>query len=355
MCPPSKRASTSCSAQTSSELPGMNLPKIMLASALLFCGVWGAAVQAAPNLPSPAASEARASITQPFSAPDFDDPAALEDARRGGSEAIGSLVDRLPKPYREQEIHPGGIRCLEFTTEHTLSNKVMLYLHGGGYFSGDPELARPMTAALATESPLRVVSVDYRLAPEHPFPAALDDALAVYDGLIESGLSADDIIVAGTSAGGGLTLSLALSLRAEGRPLPRALILISPWADLTGKAFSHRALEGIAPVMTWDGTLEAGAALYAGETPRDHPHVSPIFADFEGLPPTLVLVGGAELLVSDALNVTRAARAAGVPVTLDVRDAMWHLFPFWPDPNMPEAVSARRTIVDFARGQLGLE
>jgi len=324
----------------------------ILMAALTAAATFAEANERSPNQPSAAAQDARARITAPFSAPDFDDPAALAQARRRGSDAIGALVRELPIAYREQELRLGEVRCLEFSTERTRQDKVFLYLHGGGYFSGDPELARPMTAALAAASSLRVVSIDYRLAPEHPFPAALDDALAAYEALLRSGIRPADIVVGGTSAGGGLSLSLALRLRDAGRPLPAGLVLVSPWADLTGTAFSHRALDSIAPVLNWDGTLETGAARYAGDTPRDHPLVSPVFADLTGLPPTLILVGGAEILLSDALNVAQSARQAGVAVTLDVRDAMWHLFPFWPDPVMPEAVSARRTIVEFAQRQL---
>lgn len=203
--------------------------------------------------------------------------------------------------------------------------KAMLYLHGGAYCLGSPRTHRGLVSHLAAATGIEVVVPDYRLAPEHPFPAARDDVLRCYRELLARGIAAPDICIAGDSAGGGLALSLALRLRNENLPQPGALLLISPWVDLTLSGASIHSLQARDPMLhtSW---VAQGASLYAGKTPLDHPGCSPLFAELRGLPPMLIQVGTEEILFDDAQRLAQRARAAGVSVELQVYQGMWHVF-----------------------------
>ena len=204
----------------------------------------------------------------------------------------------------------------------------MLYLHGGGYTVGSPRTHRHLGAAIAAAAKAPVYMPDYRLAPEHPFPAAVEDALAAYRHLLDRGINPARIGIGGDSAGGGLTLALLLAARDEGLPMPATGICISPWADFTGSAASHETKRDIDP-MVRKGDLQTMTDHYLqGQDPKT-PLVSPIFADLKGLPPLLIQVGAAEILFDDAIVLERVARAAGIETTLEVWDDMfhvWHLF-----------------------------
>lgn len=201
--------------------------------------------------------------------------------------------------------------------------RAVLYLHGGGYCVGAPATYRVMTGNLARRCTARVFAADYRLAPEHPFPAAVDDALAAYRGLLDEGGDPAATVIAGDSAGGGLAVAAALRLRELALPLPAALVLFSPWADL-GLA----ALEPPPPgeIMITKAWLGACAAHYLAGHPADDPLASPVNADLRGLPPTLIQVGGDELLLTDARRLGVALRAAGVTVVAQEYPRRWHVF-----------------------------
>ncbi|MDT0617109.1 alpha/beta hydrolase [Salinisphaera sp. P385] len=223
----------------------------------------------------------------------------------------------------------------------------ILYLHGGGYVFGSPATHRALTGHLALATGATVRVPDYRLAPEHPFPAARDDALAVYRWLLDRGIEPSRILFAGDSAGGGLALSTAMALHEAGLPQPAGLALISPWADLTGSGRSMTTHADIDPMLTTDFAAYAARA-YAGDRPLADPGLSPLFGDFHGLPPMLVHLADDEILVSEGLATVKAARAAGVPVTLTRFPDLWHVFHLHAG-LLPEADAAVAEIADFAR------
>lgn len=214
---------------------------------------------------------------------------------------------------------------------------VVLYLHGGGYFFCSPRTHRPITIGLATHARSRVHVPDYRLAPEHPFPAALEDALASYRTLLAQGVSPAQIVVAGDSAGGGLALALLVALRDAGDPLPAGAILYSPWTDLaaTGQSLIDNDESDVMFRGAW---MAYGATIYLGDSgmPVDHPLVSPLYADFAGLPPLHCYVSTSEVLRDDTLRMAERARAAGVSVSVEMGRRLPHVWPIF-YPFLPEA------------------
>ena len=230
-----------------------------------------------------------------------------------------------------------------------LSANAILFLHGGAYIIGSPASHRSITGRLAKLTGATVFVPDYRLAPEHPFPAALDDALACYGELVATGYAPERIAVAGDSAGGGLALSLCLQLRAEGLAQPACLALISPWADLT--------LTSLAPIAS-DALLRAswlaqGAAAYLAGRAAEEPLVSPLFANLAGLPPTLIQSASDEILREDSRRLAAALDAAGVWVSLREFPLMWHDFQLYAGV-VPEATQAVREITQFVAPRLAL-
>jgi acetyl esterase/lipase len=228
----------------------------------------------------------------------------------------------------------------------------VLYLHGGGYVIGSCNTHRAMASHLATRTGLAVLVVDYRLAPEHPYPAAVDDALTAYEWLLAEGFAAGRIVIAGDSAGGGLTLATLVALRDRGRPLPALGVPISPWTDLTLSGESMTTMAERDPMVTRRG-LQRMADWYAGEAEPNAPLVSPLFADPAGLPPLLVHVGDVEILRDDAVRFADRAREAGVDVTLEVWPEMihvWHVF----GPDVPESEAGVARIAEFIAERLHL-
>lgn len=202
------------------------------------------------------------------------------------------------------------------------ADRAILYLHGGAYFAGSPATHRAITSRLARDCGAIVHALDYRLAPEYPFPAALDDALAGYRALLASGQPPEKIVLVGDSAGGGLALATALAAREEGLPPPSRLVLFSPWVDLTlANAQRPSPREHM---LSWAG-LRHAARLYApGDA--DHPLASPLHAELRGLPPVLVQTGSEEILLAESQQLCERARHAGVDIKLTVFDGMWHVF-----------------------------
>lgn len=202
---------------------------------------------------------------------------------------------------------------------------VLMYLHGGGYSVGSCVSHRALVAHLALAGRVRAFSVEYRLAPEHLFPAALDDACQAYRGLLANGLAPEKIILAGDSAGGGLAAATLVALRDAGDPLPAGAVLLSPWTDLAGAGASLQTRARRDPWLKPQG-IRPAAALYLGETAPDHPLASPLYADLHGLPPLLIHVGDDEILLDDSTRLAAKAQAAGVDVTLKIWPGMWHVF-----------------------------
>jgi monoterpene epsilon-lactone hydrolase len=223
---------------------------------------------------------------------------------------------------------------------------VLLYLHGGGYFACSAETHRPITAFFALHG-LCVFAPDYRLAPENPFPAAVDDAVAVYRGLLSAGYPPERLVVAGESAGGGLTLSLMLALRSAGVPLPAAAALYSPWTDLAATGDSVRTNTDRCAMFHGAG-IAYSARYYLGDTDPRNPLASPLYADLAGLPPLLIHVGADEVLLDDSTRLAERARAAGVPVDLKIWPVVPHAWQLAPH-RIPEARQSLRESAAFFR------
>jgi len=229
---------------------------------------------------------------------------------------------------------------------------IFLYLHGGGYVMGSCAAYRALASRIGLACGIQAVVPEYRLAPEHPFPAGLDDAVAAYHALLASGHDPRRIIIGGDSAGGGLTLATLLTLRDAGAPLPAAAVLLSPFTDLTcsGETLSTRA--ALEPWL--NPTLFAPLVrLYAGNHDRAQPLLSPLFGDLRGLPPLLIHVGDHEVLLADSTRLAERARAAGVSVLLAVWPELWHVFQLFA-PALPEAQRSLDQIGAFVRARLGL-
>jgi acetyl esterase/lipase len=222
---------------------------------------------------------------------------------------------------------------------------VVYYCHGGGYLVGSPVAYRRFADRLARSTGHDVAMIDYRLAPEHPFPAATDDAFAGYGALLAAGHDPATIVVAGDSAGGGLALATLLRIVESGLALPAGAVLLSPWTDLAATGASVRENALADPMLPASRIAEAAAA-YAGATALDHPWLSPLYGDYTGLPPLLILAGSTEILRDDAARVAERARAAGVTADLQIwRDAP-HVFPIFAD-ILPEGRRALAHIADF--------
>jgi len=243
----------------------------------------------------------------------------------------------LPKGVTVRTVQAGGVHAEWIEPAAASPQRVILYLHGGGYCICSLDTHRGLAARLALAGGSRLLLLDYRLAPEHPFPAALEDALTAYRWLLAEGVSPARIAIAGDSAGGGLTLATAVSLREGGDPLPAALALISPWSDLTFSGDTIRTLADVDPVLKVDGKVLVD--YYAGQHDPADPLISPLFADLRGLPPLFIQVGSDEILLSDSTRLAEKARLAGVDITLEVWKGMWHVFQVFA-PYVPEAQKA---------------
>ncbi|AEA62059.1 alpha/beta hydrolase [Burkholderia gladioli] len=224
----------------------------------------------------------------------------------------------------------------------------LLYFHGGGYYFCSPATHRPLVFALTAKAGARSFSVDYRLAPEAPFPAAHEDALAAYAALLEAGVDPATIVLGGDSAGGGLALALLVALRDRGAPLPAGAVLFSPWTDLAATGETLRSNDGADPMFA-GAALGRAARLYVGDASPTDPYVSPLYADPAGLPPLLIQAGSTEVLLDDSRRFAERARAAGVEVDLQVWPRMPHVWQM-AVPFMPEARRALDDAAAFVRG-----
>ncbi len=230
-------------------------------------------------------------------------------------------------------------------------NRTILYLHGGGYVLGSIKTHRSLVSRLSAASGARALSVDYRLAPEHPFPAAVEDATGAYRWLLAQGADPAGVIMAGDSAGGGLTMATLVALRDAGVPLPAAGVCLSPWVDLEGLGESMTSKADADPMLQREGLLEM-AAHYLGGADAKTPLAAPLHADLAGLPALLIHVGTAETLLDDSTRLAEKARAAGVDVELESWDDMihvWHAFA----PMLPEADQAIARVGEYVAKRTG--
>ena len=248
---------------------------------------------------------------------------------------------------RLEQVDDAGVRG-EWVTPESPGRGVVLYVHGGGFVSCSAATHRPITAALARLSRRRVFSINYRLAPEHRFPAGLDDAFAAYRWLLGRGLPAGDISIAGDSAGGNLVLGVLLRARDKGLPRPSSAVCFSPWTDLAGTGESVRLNDGRCAMFRPESIEEFAAAYLDGALSTRDPRASPVFADLGGLPPLLLQVGSTELLLDDARRVHLQILKAGGSSRLEIFDDVFHCWQML-DGFVPEARAALRQAADFIR------
>jgi phosphinothricin tripeptide acetyl hydrolase len=226
---------------------------------------------------------------------------------------------------------------------------VILYLHGGGYLIGSPTSHRHLTAAISQATGAAVLALDYRLAPEQAFPGAVEDAVAAYRWLLAQGIPANKIVIAGDSAGGGLTVATLIALRDAGVELPAGGVCISPWADLTNSAESFNTKASTDPICSREMLNEMAKAYLQGKDAKT-PLASPVYADLTGLPPLLIQVGTEEVLLDDSFQLEQRAKDAGVNVTLEVCDEMIHVWHFF-HPMLKEGREAIARLSDFFKTQ----
>lgn len=275
-------------------------------------------------------------------------PAELAERRRR-LDALGGSYP-LPADIRVEPTQANGVPAEWTEAPGADPSRALLYLHGGGYVAGSLTSHRPMVAEAGRQAGLRTLALDYRLAPEHPFPAAVEDAVAGYRHLLETGFAPGRIAIGGDSAGGGLTAATLLALRDHGLPMPGCAWLVSPWVDLESASASMATKAAEDPMVQKPYLLEI-AAMYHGAAGARAPLVSPLHADLHGLPPLLVQVGSAETLLDEGVAFAGKAGAAKVAVTLEIWPDMihvWHLF-------HPQLAAGRRAIAQaggFIRAHL---
>jgi monoterpene epsilon-lactone hydrolase len=278
----------------------------------------------------------------------------LWDARVSPGEPIArhrAAFEQMSETFRVADgvdvapIELGGVPAERVTAPGVASAARCLYLHGGGYVIGSLRTHRELASRYSSALGMPTVLVDYRLAPEHPAPAALADATRAYLALLDSGTSADDVVLCGESAGGGLCLALLAHLRDASAPLPACVALVSPWLDLTLSGESYTANADTDPLVVRE-VIEEYVSWYAGDRRADDPLVSPVLARLDGLPPTLVLASASEMLADDARLLRRRLQEAGVPVELDLYPGAVHAWTLF--PHLPESGTALRRIADFA-------
>jgi len=245
-----------------------------------------------------------------------------------------------------------GLTSEWLTPQTPAQGKVILYLHGGAYIMGNFATHRQLASYFARACQVQTLLPEYRLAPEHPFPAAVEDALSIYGALRDDGYTPEDIVIAGDSAGGGLAMALLLSLRDAGEPMPAGAVLFSPWLDLTGSGESMKTHVKRDPWFD-PGELAIMARYYCKEIEFEHPLVSPVFADMAGLPPIYIQVGEDEILLSDSTRIAEKIEKAGGDVKLEIWPGMWHVFQVFVH-QMPESGEAIRKIAPFVREKLGI-
>jgi acetyl esterase/lipase len=268
----------------------------------------------------------------------------------------GFALQPYPADVSAAEVSLGGVRAIELTVEGQATGDPVryvdvLYFHGGGYVAGSARTGTHLAAELARRAGGRALSVDYRLAPEHPFPAAVEDGLAAYAGLLESGARPGRVVVAGDSAGGGLAVATLLAARERGLPQPAAVAAFSPWADLTRSGASMRTKDGADPLFS-HAAMGWYADRYIPNGDRSAPLASPVFASLAGLPPLLIQVGSHEVLLDDAVRLAAAAGRDDVDVTLRVAPEGTHVFQLY-FGALDEANEALDEVARFFRRHLG--
>lgn len=252
-------------------------------------------------------------------------PESLSETR-ANHDALGAKM-KLASGVTEEEVSVGGVSGLKFSPAKKSSSNI-LYFHGGGYVVGSPTSHRSMTSEIAKSSQSVVWSMDYRLGPENPFPAAVEDGLSSYKGLLDAGVKSNDIVISGDSAGGGLTVATAIRIKEENLPAPAGLVVISPWTNLVGDGWSYQNKAINDPIVHQE-ILNNCRNQYLGDADQRHPLASPIEADLSGLPPILIQVGAEEIMLSDSIALTERAGGVNVEVALEIWPKMFHVFQYY--------------------------
>jgi len=278
-------------------------------------------------------------------------PAEVDiSAARASFEMIAGLFPPQPD-VRSEKADAGGVPGEWIAAPGADDQRVVLYLHGGGYMIGSVNTHRDMIGRISRAAGARALAIDYRLAPENPFPAAVEDAVTAYRWLLAEGADPARLVIAGDSAGGGLTVAALVALRDAGEPLPAAGVCISPWVDMEGLGESMTSRAEVDPMIQREMMLQSAKAYLAGADPRS-PLAAPIYADLKGLPPLLVHVGTSETLLDDSTRLAERARAAGVDVTLEAWDQMIHVWHFFA-AMLPEGQQAIDRIGEYIRERAG--
>ena len=255
--------------------------------------------------------------------------------------------DRLPPKTRVDKVQFNGLSAEWVSAGNVIEDHTILFLHGGGYSTCSTDTHRELAAHISGASCARVLLPDYRLAPENPFPAALEDALSAYRWLVANGHSSKNISIAGDSAGGGLSIAAAIALRDDGDPAPASIACISPWTDLAMSGDSIKTHARIDPMLKYE-TLRQMASYYCARNDPCTPLISPLYADLKGLSPLLCQVGSDEILLDDSIRIVKKAKNEGVDATLKIYDRMWHVWHLTVR-IMPEAQSAIEELGHFIR------
>jgi len=274
---------------------------------------------------------------------------SIEDQRA----AFDALASRFPlaEDVRRDPVDAAGVPAEWITTPEALHERGIYYLHGGGYTLGSINTHREIISRLSRAARARALAIDYRLAPEHPFPAAVEDSTAAYRWLLAIGVDPARLVIAGDSAGGGLTVATLVALRDAGDPLPAAAVCLSPWVDLEGLGESMTTRAEVDPMVQREELLQHVKAYLGDAHPRT-PLAAPLYADLRGLPPLLIQVGTAETLLDDSTRLAERAKAAGVDVVLEPWDDMIHVWQFCA-AILPEGQQAIDRIGEFIRKHTG--
>jgi epsilon-lactone hydrolase len=256
----------------------------------------------------------------------------------------------LPAEVTVTAAELGGVPTAEITVDGIEPRHVVLYFHGGVYVMGDAFLAADLASQVGRRTHAKVISVDYRLAPEHPHPAAVDDALAAYGALLDDGIAPSDIVFAGESAGGGLAVATLVNARDHGLPLPAAAFLMSPYADLTLAGTTMETRREVDPLLSRE-KLQARVTDYTAGQDAALGLISPVFADLSGLPPLIIQAGSHEVLLDDAVRLARGAATADVEVTLEITAGVPHVFQAY-HPILDEAPAALDRAGQFLSARL---
>ena len=263
------------------------------------------------------------SLIQMLKAQPIDPNASIEKTRAGFEQMTVMLP--VEADVKCEPVNAGGIKAEWVSAPGADAGRVILYLHGGGYVIGSINTHRAISGRISRAAKARVLLIDYRLAPEHPFPAAVEDSIAAYRYLLAQGTRPGRIAVAGDSAGGGLAIATLVAIKEAKLPMPAAGVGLSPWVDLEGIGESMTTKAKADPMVQKDGLLQMAAAYLAGKDPRS-PLAAPLYADLSGLPPLLIQVGTAETLLDDATRLAERARKSGVNVTLEPWENMVHVW-----------------------------